>query len=81
MAAGEFVDPGQGGDPQHGLVVNIAGTVDQILTQGAAEQVNILRGIADVMTQIVHIDLASINTVYQHITAVRLVKPHQQFRQ
>ncbi|MNH36878.1 hypothetical protein D3C79_977180 [compost metagenome] len=74
MATGELVYPSQGRGPQHGLIVHVAGAVDQVFAQSAAEQVNILRGIADVMPQVVNIQLANINPVDQHIAAVGLVK-------
>ena len=71
----------QRGCAQHGLFINIAGTAQQVIAQRTAEQVDVLRCVADVMPDIVDIELAGINAVNQDGAFIWLVETNQQLRQ
>ena len=81
MQPGEFVHAGQLGRLQHQLVLHVARPGHQVVAQGAAEQLNILRHITDVVAQIADIQLAHVNSIHQQVAGIRLIQADDQFGQ
>ncbi|MCY1359782.1 hypothetical protein D9M69_463770 [compost metagenome] len=81
MQARILVDAGQFCGLQHQFVLDIPRTGNQVVAQGAGEQLNVLGHVADVVAQLADVDLADIHTIDQQRAVIRLIQPHQQLRQ
>jgi len=66
---------------QDQLVLDVAGTADQIVAQGTGQQLDILRHVADVVAQLADVDLPNVHAVYQQRAIVGFVQADDQLGQ
>jgi len=81
MQSGKFMHAGQFCGLQHHFVVHVACARDEVVAQGAGQQLDVLGHVADVVAQFADIDLANVHAIDQQRARIRLVKTDQQFGQ
>ena len=81
MLAGQLGDAGDTGNLQHVFVTDVVGAEGQVVAQAAGQQRQVVGDVANLVTQVSHIQLAQIQAVNQQLAFVGVVVVHQQPRQ
>src|SRR5690606_15219074 len=81
ISRGEIFNAGHSGSIQHLTITHKGGTHDQVLLEGAVEQLRVLRYVTDVAPQIGWVNLQNIDPIDEHGPGCRLIKAENQLFQ